>query len=284
VKVLCEPDGRPPLRRCAALAAACVAGIVVAGLIDYASGVDARVYPLYYIPIAVGTLWVSLLLGLILAGLSTAFWALAMHLSDAGWGPGLFVFNTAMQTLSFVAIALLVASVARRLQVERGLSRSDALTALANRRAFFELAEVLLAGARRAGRPSTVVYLDLDSFKELNDQRGHREGDLALRTIGDVLRRSTRASDVAARLGGDEFALFLADTGAEAARQVLDRLVESLGAAMRARRWPITASIGALAFIEAPATIDEAVQAADALMYQAKQAGKNRIRLESRGG
>lgn len=253
------------------------------GYIDYATGVEARVFPLYYIPIGIGALRVSHRFGVGLSVLSTALWAAGRVASDAAWTPGILTFNILMQFSSFGVVAFLVAGIRGRYDLERELSRRDTLTGLSNSRAFYELAELLLAGARRSERPLTIAYLDLDNFKAVNDTRGHLEGDLALQATAEILRTGTRGSDVVARLGGDEFAVLLPETGPDAARMLLERLHDAHAAAMGKHDWPITASIGAITFLRAPGSVEAAVQGADALMYRAKHEGKSRVVLEAAG-
>jgi diguanylate cyclase (GGDEF)-like protein len=113
----------------------------------------------------------------------------------------------------------------RRLERMAG---EDELTGLANRRAFNRRLSEEFLRARRYGHPFTVVLVDLDGFKAVNDTFGHATGDAALVAFARVLDSITRASDVAARLGGDEFALLLPETDEAAARQVIRRLKDSL--------------------------------------------------------
>lgn len=277
-----DPAGDRPLPL--ATAAACFAGVLLIGWIDYATGVEPRVFPLYYVPIACGAMRGSRALGAVLAVASTALWALAMVLAGTTWGPGVFAFNTLMQLLSFLLVAVLVSHVARGREVERDLGRRDALTGLMNSRAFFEMAGLLLEGARRSGRPFTVAYVDLDNFKAVNDRGGHQEGDRALRVAAEVLRRGTRKSDLAARLGGDEFAVLLPETGAAEARVVLERIGAAMAESMAESGWPVTATVGAVVFPSAPSTLEEALKEADERMYGAKRSGKNRVVLETAGG
>jgi diguanylate cyclase (GGDEF)-like protein len=138
-----------------------------------------------------------------------------------------------------------------------------------------------IALARRSGTPFTLAYLDLDNFKAVNDQHGHHAGDRALTKTAAILREHSRASDLVARLGGDEFALFLSDTGRDSAERSLERLRGMVESAMAEQGWPITASVGAITYLNAPATLDAAVHAADAMMYRAKQRGKNRVHVET---
>jgi predicted signal transduction protein with EAL and GGDEF domain len=163
-------------RRPFAVTAGCVLLVCLIGYLDYATGTEARVFPLYYLPIAAGALLVSRAVGLGLAAFSSIFWVLSMYWGGSTWSIGMFTFNAVTQMASFGLIALLVGSLVRRFEVERDLSRTDALTSLPNGRPFYEIAAVLIAGARRSGRPFTLAYVDLDNFKAVNDARGHLRG------------------------------------------------------------------------------------------------------------
>jgi diguanylate cyclase (GGDEF)-like protein len=107
-------------------------------------------------------------------------------------------------------------------------ARQDPLTELLNHQAFSDELEAELARARRYGHCLTLVVLDVDRFKEINDTLGHREGDAVLRRVADVLRETTRRSDLAGRTGGDEFAVALVETDAVAARAYVSRLEGAL--------------------------------------------------------
>jgi diguanylate cyclase (GGDEF)-like protein len=189
-----------------------------------------------------------------------------------------WVVNLGMQATSFVVVALLFAAVRQAFIRAQALSRTDPLTGLLNRRALAEEAGPILALSRRYRHPVTLAYLDLDSFKHVNDTLGHGEGDAVLRTIGRLLRETCRTGDIPARVGGDEFVVLLAETGPDGARTLLDRLQTSLTATLGSRPVPITASVGGVTFLDAPA-IDEMLRQADALMYEAKSAGRNQVHL-----
>ena len=258
-----------------------VVGVLLVGWLDLWSGNELRIFPLYYAPIAWVAWRVSRELGVLLALMSSSLWICAMWLGNPPWSIFMYISNGVMQGFSFVLIALLVGHLAHHIEIERKLSRQDSLTDLHNARSFHEMAELLLAGARRSSRPLTLAYLDLDNFKQVNDHHGHMEGDRALIEVARVLRQELRESDVAARLGGDEFAVLLPDTGESAAEVALERLRRHIVAAMRARNWPITTSMGAVAFHSAPASVAEAVHRADELMYRVKAIGKDRLMVES---
>jgi diguanylate cyclase (GGDEF)-like protein len=123
-----------------------------------------------------------------------------------------------------------------------------------------------------------VLYLDLDNFKAVNDRFGHSTGDELLRTVADTIRTRLRRVDSVARLGGDEFAVLLPETGAEAARGVVEQVRGALGDAMRTHGWPVTVSIGALTCVTAPESADALIRRADDLMYAVKHGDKDGVK------
>lgn len=170
------------------------------------------------------------------------------------------------------------------LQREKELARTDALTGLANRRAFYEALRAERSRASRYGRPITLAYVDLDNFKRVNDTLGHAIGDELLVCVADLLRSNLRMSDSVGRLGGDEFALLLPETGPQHAEGLLKKLAAVLNAAMQAQKWPVTFSIGAAAFLDNPPPMEEMIRTADELMYSVKKSGKNRVSVALMGG
>lgn len=163
----------------------------------------------------------------------------------------------------------------RKLEEERlrTLSFLDELTGLYNRRAFLAMAAERLKLAKREDGQLLLLYADLDDMKEINDTRGHAEGDQALRATADVLRHTFRESDLIARVGGDEFAV-LAGLSESDAGPLLDRFRARLRAARTAGAQlgsPISISVGTARFDPAePCTIQELIGRADSLMYRDK--------------
>jgi diguanylate cyclase (GGDEF)-like protein len=155
----------------------------------------------------------------------------------------------------------------------------DALTGLHNRRWLDDVLGRLLLRCSVARRPLALLMLDVDRFKHYNDTYGHLAGDAALRTLAEVIRRNLRSGDVAARYGGEEFMVVLPDTDLEAAVLIAERLLEAVRAASVGSGEqvlpPITASIGLAAAAE-HTSCESLIAAADAALYRAKSAGRNR--------
>lgn len=164
-----------------------------------------------------------------------------------------------------------------KLQQEERLSRVDPLTGAANRRAFLELLEGEIGRLRRYRRPMSVAYLDLDNLKEMNDMFGHESGDGVLRLVAQTLRQHLRQGDAVARMGGDEFAILFTEADEASARGAVERFRTHLLAAMAELGWPVTVSVGLVTCLEAPASFEEVIRQADAMMYSVKKSGKNGV-------
>ncbi len=159
-------------------------------------------------------------------------------------------------------------------------SLRDAMTGLYNRRFLEEYIGTLVSGTQRRKSTITVLMLDLDFFKQVNDTHGHEVGDKVLKTLADVLLRNVRSSDIAVRYGGEEFLLALMDTGGDAAMKV----AEKIRAEVEATKVPInggmlqkTISIGVAEFPSDSDTFWQIVKFADVALYAAKAGGRNRV-------
>ena len=158
---------------------------------------------------------------------------------------------------------------------------TDDLTRLYNSRYLNQVLRRESKRASRSGRPLSLLFLDLDGFKQVNDTHGHLAGSKALVEAGAIIRTSARETDVAARFGGDEFAVVLPDTGSEGAVAVANRIRDRIGAcqflASDGLSVHLTASIGVSTLPDAAASAEELMRAADVAMYRVKDAGKNGI-------
>jgi diguanylate cyclase (GGDEF)-like protein len=180
-------------------------------------------------------------------------------------------------------LALALASQMREYQEARHqaeqLAYTDALTGLPNRRGFFGTAPEVWAAARHDALPLTVVMLDLDHFKAVNDEHGHAAGDLVLAGVAKLLRQTCRGRDLPARWGGEEFVLLLPHTDLEQARALAERLrlsIEATSFMIGTHRLALTASLG-VAELHGESSLDDLIAEADECLYRAKNEGRNRV-------
>ncbi len=164
------------------------------------------------------------------------------------------------------------------------LATTDALTGVHNRRYFDEALQREIQRARRLNYPLTLLFVDIDKFKDFNDRYGHMAGDVALQNVATVLRRVVREVDVVARYGGEEFTVVMPGCAYDAAENVAEKLraaVEQARFAIREKETEasVTVSVGAATYPDTTTSAWDLVSAADAAMYQAKQAGRNRVRV-----
>jgi diguanylate cyclase (GGDEF)-like protein len=155
----------------------------------------------------------------------------------------------------------------------------DPLTGLHNRRGFDEAFTLITAKA------GTLVYADLDRFKNLNDTLGHPAGDAALVHFARIIREQIRSGDVAGRIGGEEFAVWLPETSLELGARIAERIRAKLGTTAwdwRGRTWPLSASFGVAACPETSRSLDNLPAQADSALYAAKRGGRNRVEQAAR--
>jgi len=188
----------------------------------------------------------------------------------------------AVVSLTVVAVGAVVAE-RRRLEVRLlRLADHDPLTNLFSRRRLQEELRLTLAQAHRYGTSGTLLFLDLDDFKSVNDALGHRAGDRVLAALARRLRRRLRLSDVVARMGGDEFAVLLPHTDSVQGQALAAQLLEAIRSPpidLGGRRVEISAAVGMVLFPEHGTTTEQLLANADLAMYQAKGAGGNRCRV-----
>lgn len=155
---------------------------------------------------------------------------------------------------------------------------TDQLTGLYNRHFLYEAAQQAVANANRHNYPLSLLLLDLDHFKRINDSHGHDVGDQVLREVGALLRKNCRDGDVAARFGGEEFVLLLLECRLEDAQIKAERLRAEIAAARPAGH-AITASIGVTTLSAGQTRFEQLFKQADTAVYAAKHAGRNRVAL-----
>jgi len=180
-----------------------------------------------------------------------------------------------------MAVTVISKDITERKRTEQQLAfmaTHDPLTGLPNRMLFNDRLTVALAYAQRNRQKLTVMLLDLDSFKQINDTLGHSVGDQLLRAVGDRLKGSLRKTDTVARMGGDEFLLLLPQIArAEDAATVAQHIMKTFQApfSLEGRELCITASIGIAIYPDDGEDVDTLLRNADKAMYRAKQKGRN---------
>lgn len=156
---------------------------------------------------------------------------------------------------------------------------TDGLTGLYNRRYFEEYLKKEVTRANRQKQPFSLIGLDLDFLKQINDKYGHSFGDLAIKTLADVIKNNARSIDIAARMGGEEFDIILPGVDSTGAMAAAERIRKTLEAAEIDTIGHITASIGVATYFEHTDNAEELIELTDQAMYQSKRNGRNRVTL-----
>jgi len=258
-----------------------IALILCLGAFDLWTGPELSFSLFYLLPIYLAVWLLDKWAGMFISIFSGVTWLAADFMAGHTYSHPLIPYwNAAVRLSFFLTTTYLLAQLKKRLEVEERLARTDPLTQVANGKHFYTLSEAEIARARSAGSPLTIVYIDVDDFKGINDRLGHHAGDRLLCLIASTLQRRVRSSDIVARVGGDEFALLLPDTDAEPTQRILSALKNLLVQETERGGWPVTFSIGAVTFVRPPDSVDDMIRDADRLMYVAKSSGKNTVQHE----
>ncbi len=243
-------------------------------------------FPFFYlIPIVLVTWSVSERLGLFISVLSALAWLVCESATDSSHSlPAIYFWNTFIQISFFVLVTHLVAELQKSRREELLAARTDFVTGAVNARYFNELLKMEVERIRRYPHPITVVYIDIDDFKQVNDLYGHKIGDEVLRCVASELKSRLRGTDVVGRIGGDEFAILLPSTDQKEAQIVISKVHTHLMEAMRQKTWPVTLSMGAVTYVYPPYSVEQLIDAADKLMYEVKNSTKDGIRFDTWAG
>ena len=265
-----------------------VAGILsigLLGILDYLTGNEFTFSLFYLAPILLVTWTANLRAGQFLSLLSALTLIGVQIAAGLEYSHPIFYFiNTLVRTAVYIILTYLVDKLKKTQKKAELAARTDFVTGIANRRYFHELLETEIERIRRYPHPITVVYMDMDNFKQVNDLFGHKMGDQVLRYIGSELKSQLRKTDVVARLGGDEFALLLPSASLPEAKVVICKVRANLAEEMRRRNWPVTFSMGAVICIAPPYSVEQIIDKADELMYEVKNSTKNNVRFTTWDG
>jgi len=240
---------------------------------------------LYLLPVITSSLALGKVATLLETGLITACYVL---LRDSSGDVPILSLGYGAELLAGIAPLLLVAYITTMFSADirfgiskaKLLSETDDLTGLYNMRGFSITLDRAFGQAVRYARPMSIVMIDSDNLKMVNDSYGHEAGNELLRLISQSIKRELRTSDVVARYGGDEFVALLPDTNNVGAGEVAERIRAGIAGTplqMRGEDVPITVSVGVATYPDHGRSIDVVMQRADSAMYGAKKRGKNQV-------
>ena len=256
-----------------------VALVLIITLVRLLTGHELALSFFYLIPVSVSALGAGRFAGILMALFCAFAWLAAdLSMQERFSNPYIPYANEFFRLMMFIFIAHVMASMKELTEQQKKTARTDFLTGIPNRLSFIEYARLEVSKSRRESRPISLIFLDVDNFKAVNDTWGHHEGDLLLINVAATITHTIRITDFAARLGGDEFGILLWRSTSSDAFLVAEKIREQLLALARRKNWPVTYSLGLVTFDEAPESVEELVDAADRLMYQAKQGGKNALK------
>lgn len=260
------------------LYALCTLLVAAVGFLDYASGFEISFFIFYGIPIWIAAWYIGRKPGIIIAFISLFSWFIADAFTGHQYSHPLIPYWNGLIRLGFFLFtAWTLDMIKAKLRLEELNADFDGLTGILNGRGFKKRTGILFPLIARERQPYALAFIDIDNFKQVNDTKGHAEGDRILRDVAGLISRSLRASDLVSRMGGDEFVIFLPRTDNTRSKTVLANLKTKLDAMKAANGWPIGFSIGVGVFDSALTPVDEGIRAADALMYDVKKDGKGTI-------
>ncbi len=253
-----------------------VVTVILIACLHYAAGPLFEFHLFFFIPIVIASWFTNKYFSYFIISLVIISWTLGDYLiASETLLPIAFFFNALMHAFILIYVNHLLTYIRTLLQKEAQMAREDALTQILNRRGFFEYGETAISTANRYKLPVTIIFIDLDEFKSINDTLGHKIGDQLLYQTAKVLKENIRKSDVAGRLGGDEFCLVLLNINSSQALEFSENLRNRLKECMNHHNWNTTFSMGIVSYNTVPDDFQEIIQEADKLMYQVKNKGRN---------
>jgi len=249
------------------------------GWIDYQTESEIVLSVFYLIPIGIAVWYVHDAAGIAIAVLCAAFAAYDTEFQSGVFAgiSGTGAWAAASRLAFFLVTVWLLARQRRTMNSIRLMAMTDSLTGVYNTRTFFDMLQKEIARGRRYNRPLSLIYLDIDNFKTVNDSRGHQTGNSVLAAVAEALGKSVRRMDIVARLGGDEFSILLPETDEAAARTTVGRVRENLALETADKGCGVTVSIGAVTYRTMDCTAEDIIRSADELMYRVKHGGKDGV-------
>jgi diguanylate cyclase (GGDEF)-like protein len=251
--------------------------LILIMLVNYNTSRYVDLFSLCLVPVIVATWRLGLRIGFLVSFLSCLF-GFAIDFSLQPEADTHLLLTTALIHMNVLVFITYVCWTYQKITNNFiKLSLIDSLTCVNNRRAFFIQGEIELERVTRLHQPISVLFMDLDNFKMLNDSKGHDNGDKILLTVATLIKCRVRKIDFFARLGGDEFAIILPFTDGLGALALGRELHTMLHDVFYKKKIPITASIGIATFMKPPHSFKYAIKCADSVMYRIKKCSKNNV-------
>lgn len=252
------------------------------GLVDHGTGTGISFSAFYVIPIAI-LAWNADKRTFINFVFIISFYRAAIIYFDSTYNYSnitYYFINLVLSYILYASIGFIILKYREIYDLEKNNARIDHITGISNWQGFSETIEKINDKCKVQNKPISVVYIDCDNFKWVNDNLGHSFGDHALRIVARTIKDNIRKIDIVARLGGDEFALILTYTTPEEAMNVVKKINAILLKKMKENNYPITFSIGLATFLTPQSSYNEMLKSADNLMYEIKKSSKNNIKQQ----
>lgn len=254
---------------------------ILLGFSDFLVGSELSFSIFYLLPVTMAVIFSGKIFGLILSILCSIIWITCDILSgltyDSVYIP---IWNTMVRFGYFIFHTYLLSRLLETIKIVQDSAFHDPLTKVANWRYFEASSSSLIKSAIRENRKLSIAYIDVDNFKEINDEYGHGTGDEVLICLATIFKEEIRPQDLVARLGGDEFSIILYNTNVEITTEIMHRIISHVKVEMTNRNWNITLSVGVVVFSLFTSSLGPMLKTVDDLMYEVKKNGKNNIIIE----
>lgn len=258
--------------------------VLAIGSLDSLTSYDISVSVLYLLPIIL-IAWFE---GGVAAAIISIFSAITWAVSDLASGHiyshvAAPVWNSLVVLAMFFTVTFSVVTFKKLLQKEREHDHTDELTGAVNFKFFYEQAGREIRKAALHKRPLTLASINLDNLRQINDTYGHMAGDYILHEVSQIMKSSTRSTDLVSRLGGARFALLMPETGDKSAADIISKVQGHLLDMVKKSGWPVMFSTGVVTCEGSACTIDELIKGAEDLMNAAREAGSNTVKFKILG-
>lgn len=267
---------KPSLKVVVSIQLLILSSIIFIGYLHFIVGPSFEFHLFFLLPIILACWFTGLFFCCFVFCLTVLSWTLSDYLlAGSNIEPLPFLFNSTIHALILAYITYLLRYIRHLLIRESQLAREDSLTKIPNRRSFYESGEIAFSTGHRQQLPVTIIFIDVDSFKSINDTYGHKIGDKLLFEAAQVMNQHVRKNDVLGRIGGDEFCLILLNVEKEQAHSYATNLKEKLAEKMYQHQWQTTFSMGIVTYRVTPPDFLNTIEQADRLMYEVKINGRN---------